>query len=61
MIFEVSLTHKKKIFDEISILGLFEHFKVTGAILPPHAGVILSPFRSRSDMKTDLATRITDP
>ena len=34
MIFEGSLSHKKKI-DEIWILSLFEHFKVTGAILPP--------------------------
>ena len=55
VIIEGSLSHKKNLIDEIQKLSLFEHFKVTGAILPPHTGAILY------DMKTDLATRLTDP
>ena len=47
MIFEGSLTHLEQILIyEILILSLFEHFKVTGAILPPHTEAILQPLRN---------------
>ena len=46
MIIEGSLSHKIKLIDEIQILSLFEHFKVTGAILPLHTGAILPPLQN---------------
>ena len=61
MIFEGSLSHTK-----IQILSLFEYFKVTGAILPPHTRAILPLLQTGRQIlvygpeKTDLATRLTD-
>ena len=47
MIFEGSLTLlEQNLFNEISILRMFEHFKLTGAILPPHTGAILPPLQN---------------